>query len=64
MLSGINIWLCLKYTTLLIIQVIHLSFFSLSVSDTSPRDEDPDPLIFGLPDPILFSSDPVPDHTG
>ena len=29
------------------------------------RDEDPDPLIFGHPDPVLFSTDPdpVPDLT-
>ena len=29
------------------------------------RDEDPDPVIFGPPDPdpVLFSSDPDPDPT-
>ena len=26
------------------------------------RDEDPDPVIFRLPDPILFSLHPDPDH--
>ena len=31
------------------------------VSNT--RDEDPDPLIFGLPEPLLFSTDPDPDPT-
>ena len=25
------------------------------------RDEDPDPVIFGTPDPVLFSTDPDPD---
>ena len=29
----------------------------------SGRDEKPDPLIFGLPVPVLFSSDPYPDPT-
>ena len=24
------------------------------------RDEDPDPVIFGPPDPVLFSTDPDP----
>ena len=28
-----------------------------------PRDEDPDQLIFGPPDPVLFSADPDPDPT-
>jgi len=27
------------------------------------RDEDPDQLIFGPPDPVLFSTDPDPDPT-
>ena len=27
------------------------------------RDENPDPVIFGLPDPVLFSIDPDPDTT-
>ena len=27
------------------------------------RDEDPDPVIFGPPDPVLFSTDPDSDPT-
>ena len=27
------------------------------------EDEDPDPLIFGHPDPVLFSTDQDPDPT-
>ena len=27
------------------------------------RDEDPDPVILGPPDPVLFSTDPDPDPT-
>ena len=27
------------------------------------KDEDPDPVFFGPPDPVLFSTDPDPDPT-
>ena len=35
---------------------------SIGTSRHKSRDEDPDPVIFRLPDPILFSLHPDPDH--
>ena len=40
--------------------VKYVAFYDVFPSP-SARDEDPDPLIFGPPDPELFSLDPDPD---
>ena len=39
--------------------LLHLEF-SGKVPILKTRDEDPDPVIFGPPDPVLFSTDPDP----
>ena len=39
--------------------------FSFRMPSVYPRDEDPDPVIIGPPDPypVLFSTDPAPPVT-
>ena len=45
--------------SVLLKQPIYLALTTNAFSH-SGRDEDPDPLIFGPPDPVLFSTDPEP----
>ena len=68
-----NLWTPMKMMTLYLrlsgsarLKVDRMLVINLPDISSTPglaRDEDPDPVIFGPPDPVLFSTDPDPDPT-